>query len=166
MNNEKFMKIALQQAAAALEENEFPVGCVLVMDGRVVASGKRSHTFTTVNEMDHAEIRALRAMLDADTAIDPQSITVYSTMEPCLMCFSTLLVNGVRNFVYSYEDAMGGGTNLPLEQLSALYKDLRIQITGGVLRSQSLALFKSYFTSPETSYLRDTFLAEYTINQP
>ncbi len=166
MNNEKFMALALQHASVALDDNEFPVGCVMVFDGRVVASGKRSNTFGTVNEMDHAEIRALRELLDADAELDLQSVTVYSTMEPCLMCFATLLVNGVRNFVYSYEDAMGGGTNLPLEKLSPLYKNLNIQITGGVLREESLTLFKKYFTSPETFYLRDTLLAEYTIRQP
>lgn len=166
IKDEKYMTIALQQAAEALAVHEFPVGCVMVCDDKIVASGKRTNTYGTVNEMDHAEIVALRALLDLDETVNPADVTVYSTMEPCLMCFSTLLVNGVTKFVYSYEDVMGGGTNLPLKKLSPLYKDLIIHITAGVLREQSLELFKTYFTSSETTYLRETLLAEYTVNQP
>ena len=86
-------------------------------------------------------------------------------MEPCLMCYSTLLVNGVRKIVYSYEDAMGGGTNLPLAALSPLYCDLKVEITGGVLREVGLALFKEFFTNPDNDYLANSLLAEYTLKQ-
>lgn len=161
--HEKFMELALQQAQQALVEGEFPVGCVLVHQGRVVASGKRSNSSGKVNEMDHAEILALRTLLDNEQQVNMSDVTVYSTMEPCLMCFSTLLVNGIRKFVYSYEDAMGGGTNVPLDMLAPLYQDLQVKITKEILREKSLALFKDFFSSPENSYLKDSLLAEYTL---
>jgi len=159
------MKIALAQALDALNANEFPVGCVMVCDGEVVASGRRNNSYGKINEMDHAEMITLRTLLDLDEHIAPELVTVYSTMEPCLMCFSTLLVNGVRDFVYSYEDAMGGGTNLPLAMLSPLYKDLDITITGGIFRDQSLGLFKKFFLSGDNDYLKNSLLAEYTLKQ-
>lgn len=163
--HEKYMEIALQQARKALAVGDFPVGCVIEYQDEIVATGRRSNSFGKVNEMDHAEIVALRALLDSERPLDRQGITVYSTMEPCLMCFSTLLVNGIRKIVYSYEDAMGGGTNLPLASLSPLYCDLKVEITGGVLRHKGLAVFKDFFANPNNDYLTDSLLAVYTLKQ-
>jgi len=159
------MHAALQQAREALACGDFPVGCVIEHGGEIVACGKRSNSFGRVNEIDHAEITALQELLAADNSVAMDKVTVYSTMEPCLMCFSTLLVNGVRSFVYSYEDAMGGATNLPLPLLSPLYRDLQLTIVGSVLRHESLELFKTFFSSPECQYLKDSMLATYTLQQ-
>ena len=159
------MEIALQQARKALSVGDFPVGCVLEYQGEIIATGRRCNSFGRVNEMDHAEIIALRTLLDADQGVNIAQVTVYSTMEPCLMCFSTLLVNGVRRIAYSYEDAMGGGTNLPLKDLSPLYCDLEIEISRGILREKGLGLFKDFFSNPDNDYLKNSLLATYTLNQ-
>ena len=161
----EIMELALLQAKEALAAGEFPVGCVIVSQGDVVATGQRTNSRTTTNELDHAEIVALRALYEKQPAFDPALVTVYSTMEPCLMCFSTLIVNGIRSFVYAYEDAMGGGTNLPLKHLAPLYRDLQLEIITGVLRSESLGLFKDFFGRGKNGYLADTYLARYTLSQ-
>ncbi len=163
--HEKHMEIALHQARQALTGGDFPVGCVFEYQNEIVATGRRYNSFGKVNEMDHAEMVALRALLDSERRIDISEVTVYSTMEPCLMCFATLLVNGVRKIVYSYEDAMGGGTNLPLQALSPLYRDLNVKITGGILRKKGLGLFKEFFANPDNNYLADSLLAAYTLHQ-
>lgn len=163
--HEKYMEIALEQARQALTGGDFPVGCVIEYQEEIIATGKRCNSFGKVNEMDHAEMVALRVLLDSAQDIDIAQVTVYSTMEPCLMCFATLLVNGVRKIVYSFEDAMGGGTNLPLGLLSPLYSNLKVEITGGVLRPQGLSLFKEFFANPENDYLAGSMLAKYTLDQ-
>ena len=113
--HEHYMDAALDEARAALAADEFPVGCVFVADGAIVARGHRENSGEDGrNEIDHAEVLTLRHLLALRPAIDPGAVTVYSTMEPCLMCYSTLLLSGVRRFVWAYEDVMGGGTNLPL----------------------------------------------------
>lgn len=163
--HEQFMKQALLQAKEALAAGEFPVGCVIECRGEIIASGRRCNSCGRTNEIDHAEILALRALLDSHEKIDLSQVTVYSTMEPCLMCYATLLVNGVCKFVFSYEDAMGGGTNLPLQMLSPLYREMEVSIVGGVLRDESLELFRAFFSSPDCQYLQSSLLASYTLNQ-
>ena len=167
--HEKNMKKALVEAQLSLDLGNFPVGCVIATDDEIIARGERKHSQEQfgekANELDHAEIIAIRNLFKDHPAIDISQVTVYSTMEPCLMCFATLLVNGIRKFVYSYEDAMGGGTNLPLKRLNPLYNNMKISITPYVLRSQSLALFKQFFSS-DNKYLQNSLLARYTLKQP
>ncbi len=163
--HERFMRLAIEEAREALGRDEFPVGCVIVLDGSVVASGAREHSGGRVNELDHAEILALRSLFDRAPATDLRRVTVYSTMEPCLMCFSTMLVNAVGRVVYGYEDVMGGGTGLPLQTLAPLYAASEIEIIGPVLRGECLALFQEFFRNAENDYLHDTLLARYTLEQ-
>ncbi|MFH2122316.1 MAG: nucleoside deaminase [Pseudomonadota bacterium] len=168
-DDEGLMRLALAQAEEALKQGEFPVGCVLTHKGIVIASGQRAHSCSRgngqVNEMDHAEMLALRAFLDLKAAIAPEKVTVYATMEPCLMCFSTLILNGIRKIVYAYEDVMGGGTNLPLTALNPLYAAMEIQVVPSVLRQQSLALFQQFFRNPNNPYWKGSLLARYTLEQ-
>lgn len=166
--HEKYMQIALAQAEEALVLGEFPVGSIFVYEEQVLAGGRREHSQEkndTVNEIDHAEIVALRYFLSQESTIPLAEITVYSTMEPCLMCYSTMILNGIRKIVYGYEDVMGGGTNLPLQQLNPLYKEMRIELVPDVLREQSLSLFKRFFANPENNYWKDSLLSSYTLNQ-
>jgi len=160
------MAAALAEARLALEAGEFPVGCVLVADNRIIARGHRINSRDeAANEIDHAEIIAMREYLGSSKDTSADQITVYSTMEPCLMCYATLLLNGVRRFVYAYEDSMGGGTGLDLGNLPQLYKEMRVKITDGICREESLALFREFFSAPENRYWQGSLLAEYTLRQ-
>ena len=164
--HEKFMIIALEQAAAALDKGEFPVGCVISDGKTVLASGARTGSRPPVpDETSHAEIIALKGLSAAGNPVDPHSLTLYSTLEPCLMCFGAILIHGISNIVYACEDAMGGGTGCDLSTLPGLYRRKNVNIVPGVLRDRSLSLFKSFFTDPENGYLQSTPLAAYILNQ-
>lgn len=159
------MRLALDEAAAALQAGEFPVGCVLAADGRVLARGRRHNSAgANANEVDHAEILALRTLLHDHPGADCRGITVYSTMEPCLMCYAALLLSGIRRFVWAYEDLMGGGTGLVLPQLPELYAGMRVELVPGVLRRESLVLFQKFFRCH--AYWQGSPLATYTLAQP
>lgn len=160
------MQEALADAGRALNAGEFPVGCVMARGEEIVARGRRAHSRgEEANEMDHAEISALRQLLDRPE-IPPAAVTVYATMEPCLMCYTTLLLNGVRRFVYAYEDVMGGGTDLVLADLKPLYRQMRVEVVPHVRRAESLKLFRAFFADPDNDYWPDSLLAEYTLKQP
>lgn len=164
-SHDYYMELALAQAENALRDGEFPVGCVMVEDGEVVSSGKRASSGLEPNEIDHAEILALRDLVAERKNGDLGKVIVYSTMEPCLMCFSTMIVNGIRTMVYGYEDVMGGGTNINLLQLKPLYVAMEISIIPHVLRERSLLLFKEFFADSQNQYWHDSLLAQYTMKQ-
>lgn len=166
-NHQKFMHLALTEARQALTAGDFPVGCVLVRNGEVVARGRRINSRgSTANELDHAEMLALRELGYRQPLPVPGGVTAYCTMEPCLMCFAALLLNGIREIVFAYEDVMGGGTSFDLARITPLYRHMEVAVIPNVLREESLALFRQFFTDPTNAYWQGSHLAEYTLAQP
>jgi tRNA(adenine34) deaminase len=166
MDYEYFMQKALVQAERALAEGEFPVGCVLVYQNEILVTGTRQGTLgNRQNELDHAEMVALRQLIAIDDSIDHDQITVFCTMEPCLMCFGALILAGIGKIVYAYEDAMGGGSDCELARLKPLYKNSSIEVVRSVLRNESLQLFKAYFSDPANLYWKGSLLAQYTLSR-
>jgi tRNA(adenine34) deaminase len=166
IEHEKFMRLALAEAQQALAANDFPVGCILVRGGAIIGRGRRVNSrSSSANELDHAEMKALRGLADRQPLPDRTGITAYCTMEPCLMCFAALLLNGIRTIVYAYEDVMGGGTGLDLTRITPLYRELEVAVIPAVLRQESLALFHDFFSSPDNGYWQGSYLARYTLDQ-
>jgi len=166
MDYEFFMVKALEEARQALSVGEFPVGCVMVYENRVLVTGARHHSLPDKhNELDHAEMLALRRLVDLGERIDRSRVTVFSTLEPCLMCYGAIILNGIRHIVHAYEDVMGGGTNLDLKTLNPFYRDMKITIVPGILRRESLVLFKRFFSDPHNDYLKGSLLAQHALNQ-
>ncbi|ADW18131.1 CMP/dCMP deaminase zinc-binding protein [Desulfobulbus propionicus DSM 2032] len=162
--HEQFMAVALEEARLALAEGEFPVGCAMVANNGIVARGRRHNSIEGYrNEIDHAEVVTLRRLIAEQPGLDLATVTVYTTMEPCLMCYATLLLSGIRSFVWAYEDVMGGGANLPLYMLNTLYAQMQVHLIDRVLRTESLRLFQQFFRTG--TYWQDSLLARYTLAQ-
>ncbi len=172
--HERWMAEALGLAEKALNAGEFPVGCVLVGNERVIARGNRINSSGSLqNELDHAEIVALRNWFDAGRP--GGEITCYCTLEPCLMCTGALIISGVKRIVFAYEDVMGGACGMefrgPFSLLGknmaekCLYTTSEIEVIGGVLRKESIRLFKSFFSNPQSNYLKNTLLERYTLHE-
>lgn len=154
---------ALELAEKALSQGEFPVGCVITQQDRIIAQGRRSESKNT-NEIEHAEINALRHFYNLNLEINHGEVSIFCTMEPCLMCFGAILLNPkIKEIVFAYEDVMGGGTQLDLSVLPPLYRNRKITITPHLLRQESLALFKTFFADQHNTYWRSSLLAEYTL---
>lgn len=163
MNYKYFMEKALEQAEKALSVGEFPVGCVIVYQNKIVASNYRKGVAgNSINELDHAEINALRNLKNN---IDKSQTTLFCTLEPCFMCYGAILLSGIAKIVYAYEDVMGGCTKCDLAALAPLYQKSRVSIMPNILRQKSLDLFKRYFSNPKNTYWKKSLLAEYTLQQ-
>ena len=159
------MGLALEQAKKAYDKGEFPGGGVIVEAGKVIANGARSGTARDqriVSETDHAEIRALKQIEAGSRPPAPRDLTIFSTMEPCLMCFGAILLSGINRIVYAYEDPMGGGTRCDLRKLPPLYAKAKINVVPGVLRQKSLDLFYGFFNKETNLYWKNSYLEGYT----
>ena len=167
MDYEYFMKKALIQAKNALSAGEFPVGCVVVQEDRILTIGARKGTAGNApNEIDHAEMIALKRLADLEINRDNKKIILFTTLEPCLMCLGALILSGISEIVYAYEDIMGGGLSCDLKNLMPLYKNSRISVVPNILRKESLELFQAFFNNSENSYWQGSLLADYTLRQP
>lgn len=81
------------------------------------------------------------------------------------MCFSAILLSGIGRIVYAYEDVMGGGTGCDRSGLPPLYRNAKLTVISGVLRINSLLLFKRFFADSANPYWADSLLSRYTLAQ-
>jgi len=165
-----FMEKALEEAEKALAQGEFPVGCVMACKNKLlVTSSRTGSTGQRPNELDHAEIAALRNLAkfeeELGKKINRKKIKLFCTLEPCLMCLGAVLLSGVGEIVYAYEDVMGGAALSDLTLFTPLYRNREISIVSNIMRKESLELFRAFFSNPENNYLKGSLLARYTLSQ-
>lgn len=138
-DNEKYMREALREAQAASEEDEVPVGAVVVCRGRIIARGhnmtERLHDPTA-----HAEMIALTAATEAIGGKYLNDCTLYVTVEPCPMCAAALCWTQLGGLVYGAADPKRG---FSLFSPSLLHP--RTVTVSGVLSGECSELVSSYF---------------------
>ena len=149
MNDEldrEYMSAALEQANAAAAEGEVPVGAVLVADGAIVARGRNARE-TTGDPTAHAEMEAIRAAIDADSATRWRysGTTLYVTLEPCLMCMGAIIQARIERLVYGCPDPKSGAAHTLYRLGEDARLNHRVQVDGGVLAEESAKLLRSFF---------------------
>ena len=140
------MRKALKEAQKALSTGEFPVGCVLVGNNEILATGSRTRTIDTLaNEVDHAEMVALRRLAQRPAPVGHSKITLYCTLEPCLMCAGALVNARVDRVVFgAFDEKAGACGSLYQVGLDARLNH-RFEVTGGVLRDECAAILGEFF---------------------
>jgi tRNA(adenine34) deaminase len=142
--NEEFMRIALAEAAAALDEGEVPVGAVLVIGHEVKGVGHN----TVIGSNDptaHAEIVALRRAGSALANYRLTGATLYSTIEPCAMCAGALVHARVDRLVYGAADPRAGAVDTHFGICTSSLLNHRVIIESGVLEADCRAMIQSFF---------------------
>ena len=149
MNDERFMKIAISMAKIALKNDDLPIGAIVVLDNHVIGKGLRSGRH--LGKLDHAEMLAVhKAYGSYPDAVDRMS--VYTTLEPCLMCFGTILNCLIPRIVYAYPDSFGGATRIPIESLPIRHQEKKFEIVGNVCYSQAKQLFRCFFETTDQKF--------------
>lgn len=140
------MQLALEEANAALEHGDVPVGAVVVVDG-VVISSRHNEREKTQDPTAHAEVLALR---DASKIVGSWRLdqaTLYATLEPCAMCAGALVLSRVGRLVYGATDPKAGATNSLYEICTDPRLNHRVEVSSGVRAEESSALLKAFFAA-------------------
>ena len=133
-----FMKKALQEANAAFDKGEIPVGAVIVIDNKIIARG-HNLTETLTDVTAHAEMQAITAAANFLGGKYLQNCTLYVTLEPCQMCAGALYWSQISNIVYGARDEERGCISLKTK----LHPKTKIK--GGVLADDASSLLKRFF---------------------
>ena len=139
MEDERFMRLALQQANYAAERGEVPIGAVVVANGKVIA---RSHnmTETLTDPTAHAEMQAITMATDAFGGKYLTDATIYVTVEPCPMCAAALGWAQVGRLVYGASDPKRGYT---LYSPNLLHP--KTKVSAGILKEECGAIVTEFF---------------------
>lgn len=139
MEDERFMRLALQQANYAAERGEVPIGAVVVVNGKVIA---RSHnmTETLTDPTAHAEMQATTMATDAFGGKYLTDATIYVTVEPCPMCAAALGWAQLGRLVYGASDPKRGYT---LYSPNLLHP--KTKVSAGILKEECGAIVTEFF---------------------
>ena len=137
--DEHYMQQALQEARAAYDEEEIPVGAVVVGGGRIIARAhnqtERLHDVTA-----HAEMLALTAVANMLDAKYLTECTLYVTLEPCVMCAGAAGWTQIGRIVYGASDPKRG-----FERLGRGMLHPKTEVTSGVMQAECERLLKDFF---------------------
>lgn len=144
MNDLEFMQLALEEARAAAEADEVPIGAILVKGDLVLGRGN-NRTIRDCDPTAHAEIIALREAARACANYRLMGATLYVTIEPCAMCAGAIIQSRLSRVVYGADDAKGGAVRSCFEVLSHSKLNHRVEVTSGVLAEESAAVLQQFF---------------------
>ncbi len=137
--DEKYMRLALNEARLALNNEEVPVGAVVVSGGKVVGRG-HNLVETLVDVTAHAEIQAITAAASTLGGKYLTDCTIYVTVEPCTMCAGALAWSQIGRIVYGASDPKRGYTTVSDSILHP-----KTVVSRGVLASECESLMSEFF---------------------
>ncbi len=138
-SDEYFMKEALKEAEAAFDEDEIPIGAVIVLEKQIIA---RAHNLTErlTDVTAHAEIQAITAASEYVGAKYLKKCTLFVTLEPCVMCAGALYWSQIDRIVFGATDTRNGS--------SLIKKNLyhpKTKVENGLMENEAGELIKGFF---------------------
>jgi tRNA(adenine34) deaminase len=144
ISDEDFMRQALSLARQAEEVGEVPVGALVVVEGEIAGRGFNS-PIRLHDPSAHAELIALREAAARAANYRLESATLYSTLEPCVMCAGALVAARVRRLVFGARDLRFGGVRSKFRLADSDLLNHRVEVIEGVLAADCAALLQRFF---------------------
>jgi len=153
MNDEDYMQQALKEARKAYEDDEVPIGAIVVLGNKIIARG-HNQTERLVDPTAHAEIIALTSAFNYLGSKYLPEATIYITVEPCLMCAGALYWSKIGRVVYGADDEKNGyrrmilpgnspGTALAVAGPWPFHP--KTELVKGILKEECASLMKEFF---------------------
>ncbi|MCK4960442.1 MAG: tRNA adenosine(34) deaminase TadA [Planctomycetes bacterium] len=152
--DERFMRMAIDQAMIAEENGDVPIGCVVVFENRVIAKGHNQRQRLN-DPTAHAEMIALTSASDFMGNWRLGGCTMYVTLEPCTMCAGALVLARIDRLVYGCDDPKTGA----VKSLYNIVADERlnhiVEVTSDVLGNDCSSLMTEFFARRRTENKND-----------
>jgi len=143
-NDTVLMRAALDEARAAAEAGEVPIGAVAVVGGAIVARGQ-NRVLRDCDPTAHAEVVAMRTAAAAVGNYRLPDCELYVTLEPCAMCAGAMIHARLARLVYGAADPKAGAAGSVLEVLNHPRLNHKMAVTAGVLAEECGELLQEFF---------------------
>jgi tRNA(adenine34) deaminase len=143
------MREALQLARLSSEEGEVPVGCVIVLNDRVVGKGRNRREFRK-NALHHAELEAIDDACKNLGGWRLWQCEMYVTLEPCPMCAGAIINARIPKVYFGASDKKGGALGGVMDLFSFPFNH-KPEIAGGLMEEECSAVLKDFFKSLRSS---------------
>ena len=138
-NHEYFMKMALKEAESAYEEEEIPIGAVVVHNNKVISKG-HNQSQRLNDATAHAEMIAITSAQNNLGSKYLNECELYVTLEPCMMCSGAIHLSKIHKVIYALDDKEKGYLRKSKEELNK-----KLVIISNILESESKNLLESFF---------------------
>jgi tRNA(adenine34) deaminase len=146
MNDEHFMRRALELARRAQEEGEVPVGAVVVQEEKIIGEGW-NRPISASDPTAHAEVQAMRAAAATLRNYRLLGCTLYVTLEPCAMCVGAMFHARIRRVVFGASDPKTGAAGSTVNLFEEKRLNHHALVQGGVLAAECGAVLSAFFAS-------------------
>lgn len=143
-NDEKYMRLALNEAQKAFDLGEVPIGAVVVFDGQVISAGHNMRE-SWHDATAHAEMLVIKAACLKLGRWRLSGATLYVTIEPCPMCAGGLVMSRMDRVVYGSADYKAGAVESIFNVVNHRALNHRLAVTAGVLGDECRELMKNFF---------------------
>ncbi|MGF0040665.1 tRNA adenosine(34) deaminase TadA [Peptoniphilaceae bacterium SGI.131] len=144
LRDENFMRQALLEAKKAEEEDEVPVGAVIVYKGEIIARGHNT-VEASKHSFEHAEINAIREASDKLGSWRLEGATMYVTLEPCAMCAGALVLSRIERLVIGASDQKRGFAGSVISLVDDPIFNHQIEVEKGVLEEECSRILSDFF---------------------
>jgi tRNA(adenine34) deaminase len=144
MTDEQFLRIALGLAREAEAAGEVPIGAIVVRNGEVIGRGRNSPVSTN-DPTAHAEILALREAALHTGNYRLEGATIYTTLEPCVMCAGALVAARLKRLVFATRDLRFGGVRSKFRLADSDLLNHQVLVEEGVLGAECSELLRDFF---------------------
>jgi tRNA(adenine34) deaminase len=144
--DEYFMRLAIREAARALEHDDVPIGAVVVRQGELIGTGHNERELRS-DPTAHAEMIALREAARTLGSWRVLDAVIYVTLEPCAMCAGAIVLSRIPRVIFGAYDAKAGAAGSVLNVLSEPRLNHRPEVGGGLLEDDCAELLQAFFAS-------------------